>query len=225
VPLSVGVSYLFKYKNWTPYVGIGPILAYSYIHNGSKHVTRHQNGWGGGFLTKLGFLTYVAENVFLPIDIHQPSCASAQNNSPSTLYYNVFDPDRAGGSAGNWNLKCGSGGWYLSAYELAAIDLLGTEIVTLSACESGLGETVDGEGVHGLRRAFRLAGARTIISSLWQIPDETTADFMKHLYSRHDEPIPQSIRRAQLRHIEKLRASGRPDHPFDWAAFISVGGW
>lgn len=65
VPLSVGVSYLFKYENWTPYVGIGPILAYSYIHNGSKHVTRHQNGWGGGFLTKLGFLTYVAENVFL----------------------------------------------------------------------------------------------------------------------------------------------------------------
>lgn len=65
VPLSVGISYFFQADNWTPYAGIGPILAYSRIYNGSKYVTRRQDGWGGGLLTKLGFLAYLTDRVFL----------------------------------------------------------------------------------------------------------------------------------------------------------------
>lgn len=65
VPLSVGISYLFKQEKWTPYIGIGPLFAYSYINNGSNSVTRHQNGWGGGFLTKLGALVYATDHLFL----------------------------------------------------------------------------------------------------------------------------------------------------------------
>ncbi len=65
------------------------------------------------------YQAYVAENVFLPIDIHQPSCASATGDLNPTHYYNFFGPKGNGGQTGNWTLSCGSGGWYLSAYELA----------------------------------------------------------------------------------------------------------
>ncbi|MDJ0652402.1 MAG: OmpW family outer membrane protein [Simkaniaceae bacterium] len=65
VPFSVGASYLCKYGNWTPYIGIGPTLAYCYVNNQSNYVTRHQPGWGIGFLTKLGFFAHVHKSVFL----------------------------------------------------------------------------------------------------------------------------------------------------------------
>lgn len=65
------------------------------------------------------YQAYVAENVFLPIDVHQPSCAGATGDDLPTRYYNVFGPNGTGAEGGNWTLSCGSGGWYLSAYELA----------------------------------------------------------------------------------------------------------
>jgi len=65
------------------------------------------------------YQAYVAENVFLPLDIHQPSCVSATGDYDPTRYYNVFEANGTGAEAGNWTLSCGSGGWYLSAYELA----------------------------------------------------------------------------------------------------------
>ncbi|MCB1110282.1 MAG: hypothetical protein KDK64_04820 [Chlamydiia bacterium] len=64
VPLSFGVSYFFTKGCFVPYVGLGPLLAYSYIHNGSNYVTRHQNGWGGGFLAKTGFRAYFAKSLY-----------------------------------------------------------------------------------------------------------------------------------------------------------------
>lgn len=64
VPLAFGVSYLFKCDPFVPYVGLGPLLAYSHINNGSSHVTRNQNGWGGGFQAKTGFLAYFTESLF-----------------------------------------------------------------------------------------------------------------------------------------------------------------
>lgn len=65
VPLSVGFSYLFKFDSVSPYLGAGPLLAYSRIKNDSKHVTQHQNGWGGGFLAKSGCLVYVGKDLFI----------------------------------------------------------------------------------------------------------------------------------------------------------------
>jgi CHAT domain-containing protein/tetratricopeptide (TPR) repeat protein len=113
----------------------------------------------------------------------------------------------------------------LTAYEVSAMDLDGTELVVLSACETGLGEVTEGEGVYGLRRAFQIAGARTVVSALWPVSDRATAEMMSDLYQRKDESLPQAIRRVQLKKIEQLRSEGAIDHPFTWGAFIALGDW
>lgn len=64
VPLSFGSSYYFKWKGILPYLGVGPIIAYSHIDNGSSGVSRNQDGWGGGFITKFGFLAPLTDAFF-----------------------------------------------------------------------------------------------------------------------------------------------------------------
>ncbi len=113
----------------------------------------------------------------------------------------------------------------LTAYEVSAMDLKGTGLVVLSACETGLGEVAQGEGVYGLRRAFQMAGARTVVSALWPVSDEATADMMGGLYTRGDTPLPDTMRRIQLEKIEALRSERNIDHVFTWGAFIGVGDW
>ncbi len=113
----------------------------------------------------------------------------------------------------------------LTAYEVSTLNLEGTDLVVLSACETGLGEIRDGEGVYGLRRAFQIAGARAVVSALWQVPDETTAEMMAHLYASTHATLPKRIRAAQLEAIKKLRTTNRCDHPFLWASFITIGDW
>jgi CHAT domain-containing protein len=113
----------------------------------------------------------------------------------------------------------------LSAYEVSAMNLEGTDLVVLSACETGLGEVRQGEGVYGLRRAFQMAGARTVVSALWPVSDKTTADMMGQLYALTEKSLPERIREAQLAQIEKLRSEGFADHPYNWAAFIALGDW
>jgi CHAT domain-containing protein/tetratricopeptide (TPR) repeat protein len=113
----------------------------------------------------------------------------------------------------------------LTAEEVTAMNLEGTALVVLSACETGLGKVTEGEGVYGLRRAFQIAGARTVVSALWSISDEATAGMMSQLYEKRDEPFPEAIRRIQLKTINKLRAQSNVDHPFSWGAFVAVGDW
>ncbi len=113
----------------------------------------------------------------------------------------------------------------LTAYEVSAMDLHGTDMVVLSACETGLGEVQQGEGVYGLRRAFQVAGARTVISALWPIPDRETTSIMGDLYIATGETIPKKLRRVQLDLIARLRANHLADHPYSWAAFIALGDW
>jgi CHAT domain-containing protein/Tfp pilus assembly protein PilF len=111
----------------------------------------------------------------------------------------------------------------LTAYEVSEMDLTGIDMVVLSACETGLGAIREGEGVYGLRRAFRMAGARTVVSALWPVSDETTGEMMARLYSRSRESLPLRLRHMQLAQIEKLRTDGLSDHPYNWAGFIAIG--
>jgi CHAT domain-containing protein len=113
----------------------------------------------------------------------------------------------------------------LTAYEVSSLNLEGTELVVLSACETGLGEVVEGEGVYGLLRAFQMAGAETVVSALWRVSDRFTADVMSKLYDDNDESLPATMRRLQLAGIRELRDRGSVDHPYSWGAFIAVGNW
>ncbi len=121
------------------------------------------------------------------------------------------------------SLRCEDG--ILTAYEVSGMNLEGTELVVLSACETGLGRVEEGEGVYGLRRAFQMAGARTVVSALWPVPDEATAEMMSHLYDRGRESLPEAMRKIQLKTIKELRRHGEVDHPFTWAGFIALGDW
>ncbi len=113
----------------------------------------------------------------------------------------------------------------LTAYEVSALDFSGTELAILSACETGLGEVKTGEGVYGLRRAFQIAGVRTLVTAFWSVSDQTTADMMGRLYDRKDVSWPEWMRTIQLDRIESLREQNRPDHPINWAAFGVIGDW
>ncbi len=107
----------------------------------------------------------------------------------------------------------------LTALDVSALDLTDTVLVVLSACETGLGDILVGEGVFGLRRAVMLAGAKTLIMSLWKVPDEPTKELMIDFYARilKGEPRADALRNAQL----TIKAE-YPD-PYYWGAFICQG--
>jgi CHAT domain-containing protein/tetratricopeptide (TPR) repeat protein len=116
----------------------------------------------------------------------------------------------------------------LTAEEVAALDLDGVEWAVLSACDTGLGTVAAGEGVLGLRRAFQVAGVRTVIMSLWSVEDRAARQWMEALYrarlvDRLDTA--DSVRYASLTVLRERRAQGQSTHPFFWAAFVAAGDW
>jgi CHAT domain-containing protein len=116
----------------------------------------------------------------------------------------------------------------LTAEEVASLNLQKTDWVVLSACDTGIGEVRPGEGVFGLRRAFQIAGARTVIMSLWSIDDQAAREWMRALYQDHFErhlSTAESMREASLSVLRARRARGESTHPFYWGAFVAAGDW
>jgi len=111
----------------------------------------------------------------------------------------------------------------LTALEATQLDLSGTELVVLSACDSGVGEIQNGEGVYGLRRSLALAGAQTQITSLWKVSDEATRSLMVDYYRRL---LQGEGRSAALRQVQRAMLSSPTfSHPYYWASFIPIGNW
>jgi CHAT domain-containing protein len=116
----------------------------------------------------------------------------------------------------------------LTSEEIATMDLSGVEWAVLSACDTGLGSIVAGEGVLGLQRAFQLAGTATVIMSLWPIDDRSTERWMTALYDERlirQQPTADAVRAADRRMLAERRRDGRSTHPFYWAAFVATGDW
>lgn len=114
----------------------------------------------------------------------------------------------------------------LTAEEIAALDLSGVEWAVLSACDTGRGAIRGGEGVLGLRRAFQVAGVRTVIMSLWPVDDLTARGWMKSLYTARFQAGQSTIdacRTAQLELLRQARRSGGSTHPAAWAGFVAAG--
>lgn len=107
----------------------------------------------------------------------------------------------------------------LTAYEVSQLNLQGTELVVLSACETGLGKIEGNEGIYGLQRAFKMAGAKYLLMSLWQVPDYQTQELMDAFYTqwlKYKKSIPEAFHSAQM-HVR----AARPE-PFYWAGFVLI---
>ncbi len=105
----------------------------------------------------------------------------------------------------------------LTAFEISELDLTNTELVVLSACETGLGQVYEYEGVYGMQRAFKIAGAEYIIMSLWQVPDRETKVFMTEFYRNYLEEglsIPEAFDKTQKKLKDNLL------DPVKWAGFV-----
>lgn len=107
----------------------------------------------------------------------------------------------------------------MTALELAGLNLWGTQLVVLSACDTGRGDVKLGQGVYGLRRALVAAGAETVVTSLWKVNDETTRELMEDYYARL---LAGKGRTTALREAMKALRQKQP-HPHDWAPFIAIG--
>ena len=131
-------------------------------------------------------------------------------------YFDGANPERSGIVLS----PSGSDDGFLQAREISKFDLH-ADLVTLSACQSGLGKVLDGEGVQGLSRAFFLAGARSVVVSLWNVNDAATGELMRRFYSDLKAGVPkdEALRQAKL----AVSKEPRWRHPYYWAPFVLQG--
>ena len=113
----------------------------------------------------------------------------------------------------------------LTALEVSGLDLENAELATLSACETGIGDIKISEGVYGLRRAFQHAGAKSILMSLWRVPDKETSELMTHFYQNWlaGNNKSEALRAAMLSLLDSRRQKYGRAHPYFWGAFVILG--
>ncbi len=155
----------------------------------------------------------------------------AANSTQRGLELDMVSPDwlpddpllRSGIALAGANAHRGGGGedGILTALEACSLDLQGTKMVVLSACETGLGDVMQGEGIYGLRRALFIAGAESLLASLWQVADDETQALMVAFYGR---VLKRESRAAGLRNVQlSMLAEKATAHPYYWASFGLFG--
>lgn len=142
--------------------------------------------------------------------------------APGVLHIASHGAFRGGADARGPLLDSGlvlAGAREASALEIAGMDLWGTRLVVLSACETARGEIKRGDGVHGLRRAFQIAGAETVVASLWRVDDAVTRDLMVRFY----KGLLAGRGRAEALRAAMLAVRQQHPQPYYWAPFIQLG--
>lgn len=143
----------------------------------------------------------------------------------------VVPPPLAGLAMAGANRRAVADDWddgILTAEEVGSLDLRGVEWAVLSACDTGAGTIQAGEGVLGLQRAFRLAGVRTVVMSLWGVDDDAARTWMVTLYRARlirGMSTADSVRAATRQTLAARRLREESIHPFYWAGFVAVGDW
>lgn len=149
----------------------------------------------------------------------------SQSLENMSLYYHSEDPLLRSGlilAGGNYAWNHGTNPYeiedgILTSMEISNLDLSNTDMVVLSACETGLGDIDGSEGVYGLQRAFKMSGVDIIIMSLWEVPDIETAEFMERFYRNWLGGI--EVRRA-FNQTQRFMANKYKGEPEKWAAFV-----
>jgi CHAT domain-containing protein/tetratricopeptide (TPR) repeat protein len=182
--------------------------------NGSEQVTRYL----GPDATREKFLEEAIRGRVLHVATHafllSQSCGDGNPLLQSGLVF-----------AGANSLRESS---LLTAQQIASLNLEGLDWAVLSACNTGGGALHDGEGVLGLQRAFRIAGARSVILTLWPVDDSMSRRYMHELYlqrfGRHATTA-DAVWNASRKLLANRRAAGESTHPWYWAGFVGSGGW
>lgn len=125
-------------------------------------------------------------------------------------------------SGANESIRQKKGDGLVSGLELAGLDLHGTELVVLSACDTGVGKVQKAEGIAGLKKAFIKAGAKHIVMSLWSVDDKATSQLMAYFYQniKSGDSYTEALSKAKRTMIKK---NNKTSHPYFWSAFIGSG--
>jgi tetratricopeptide (TPR) repeat protein len=159
---------------------------------------------------------HIATHGFFEADVHNTEEKGSDKKSENPLFRSGLMLAGAGLTSRDNN--SGEDG-ILTAYEAMNLNLDNTDLVVLSACETGLGEIKNGEGVYGLQRAFRVAGAKSIIISLWKVNDETTQKLMIYFY---EEWLKSGDKRKAFT-LAQAKIRKEFSEPYYWGAFVMIG--
>jgi len=174
--------------------------------------------------TKGPVLIHIATHGFFLRDVEKSGTAFGVNienaNDNPLLRSGILLADASSTVSGKRmpNLVSNDNG-VLTAYEAMNLNLEGTDLIVLSACETGLGDIKAGEGVYGLQRAFLVAGADALIMSLWKVDDSATQQLMTNFYSNWSKlgNKQKAFKQAQLQLMTKYK------DPYYWGAFVMMG--